>query len=73
MAIYGIYFDFNKSDVKPESEPALNEIANLFSGNPNLKVFIVGHTDNVGGVDFNLKLSQARAEKLGFQNSAPAT
>ena len=44
----GIYFDFNKSDVKPESEPALNEIAKLLSGSPNLKVFIVGHTDNVG-------------------------
>jgi len=64
VAIYGIYFDFNKSDVKPESEPALNEIAKLFSGNPNLKVFIVGHTDNVGGVDFNLKLSQARADAV---------
>jgi len=64
VAIYGIYFDFNKSDVKPESEPALNEIAKLLSGNPNLKVFIVGHTDNVGGVDYNLKLSQTRADAV---------
>ena len=64
VAIYGIYFDFNKSDVKPESEPALNEIAKLLTGNPNLKVFIVGHTDNVGGVDFNMKLSQARADAV---------
>ena len=61
VAIYGIYFDFNKSDVKPESEPALNEIAKLLSGNPNLKVLIVGHTDNVGGIDYNMKLSLARA------------
>jgi OOP family OmpA-OmpF porin len=59
VAIYGIYFDFNKSDVKPESAPALKEIAKLLAG--NLKAFIVGHTDNVGGVDFNMKLSQARA------------
>jgi outer membrane protein OmpA-like peptidoglycan-associated protein len=64
VAIYGIYFDFNKSDVKPESEPALQEISKLLSGNPNLKVFIVGHTDNVGGVDFNMKLSQARADAV---------
>ena len=64
VAIYGIYFDFNKSDVKPESEPALNEIAKLLSGNPNLRVFIVGHTDNVGGVDYNMKLSQARADAV---------
>jgi len=64
VAIYGIYFDFNKSDVKPESEPALQEINKLLSGNPNLKVFIVGHTDNVGGVDYNMKLSQARADAV---------
>jgi OmpA-OmpF porin, OOP family len=64
VAIYGIYFDFNKSDVKPESEPALQEISKLLSGNPNLKVFIVGHTDNIGGVDFNMKLSQARADAV---------
>ena len=64
VAIYGIYFDFNKSDVKPESEPALQEISKLLSGNPSLKVFIVGHTDNVGGVEFNMKLSQARADAV---------
>jgi len=64
VAVYGIYFDFNKSDVKAESEPALQEIIKLLSGNPSLKVFIVGHTDNVGGVDFNMKLSQARADAV---------
>jgi outer membrane protein OmpA-like peptidoglycan-associated protein len=64
VAIYGIYFDFNKSDVKPESDPALQEINKLLSNNPNLKVFIVGHTDNVGGVDYNMKLSQARADAV---------
>ena len=64
VAIYGIYFDFNKSDVKPESDPALQEINTLLSNNPNLKVLIVGHTDNVGGVDYNMKLSQARADAV---------
>jgi len=64
VAIYGIYFDFNKSDLRPESEPALNEIAKLLTGNPNLKVFVVGHTDNVGGVDYNMKLSQTRADAV---------
>jgi OOP family OmpA-OmpF porin len=64
VAIYGIYFDFNKSDIKPESDPALQEIGKFLSGNPNLKVFIVGHTDNVGGIDYNMKLSQARADAV---------
>jgi len=64
VAIYGIFFDFNKSDVKPESDPALQEISKLLSAYPSLKVFIVGHTDNVGGVDYNMKLSQARADAV---------
>jgi OOP family OmpA-OmpF porin len=64
VAIYGIYFDFNKSDVKPESEPALNEIAKLLSGSPSLKILIVGHTDNVGGIEYNMKLSLARANAV---------
>lgn len=64
VAIYGVYFDFNKSEVKPESEPALSEIAKLLTSNPSLKVFVVGHTDNVGGVDYNMKLSQARADAV---------
>jgi OmpA-OmpF porin, OOP family len=61
VAIYGIYFDFNKSDIKPESEPALIQIARLLSSSPNLKVLIVGHTDNVGGLEYNMTLSLARA------------
>jgi outer membrane protein OmpA-like peptidoglycan-associated protein len=63
-AVYGIYFDVNKADVKPESEPALKEIARLLSGNPNLKVYVVGHTDDVGGLDYNMKLSHARADAV---------
>lgn len=64
VAIYGIYFDFNKSDVKSESDATLSEIAKLLRGAPNLKVFVVGHTDNVGTVDYNMKLSQARADAV---------
>jgi outer membrane protein OmpA-like peptidoglycan-associated protein len=64
VAIYGIYFDFNKADVKPESDSTLKEIAKLLSQNPNLKLYVVGHTDNVGGFDYNMKLSQARAEAV---------
>ena len=64
VAIYGIYFDTGKSDMKPESEPALDEIAKLLKGNPPLKVFIVGHTDMVGDPAANVKLSQARAQAV---------
>jgi outer membrane protein OmpA-like peptidoglycan-associated protein len=61
IALYGILFDFNQAVVKPESEPALTEIAKYLSDPPGTKVLIVGHTDNVGSYAFNLDLSQRRA------------
>jgi outer membrane protein OmpA-like peptidoglycan-associated protein len=64
VAIYGIYFDTAKSDLKPESEPALAEIAKLLSAHADLKVYIVGHTDMVGDAASNVKLSQARAQSV---------
>lgn len=63
-AVYGIYFDTNKAVVKPESQPALAEIAKLLAANPALKLNVVGHTDSVGTVEANLKLSQARADAV---------
>jgi outer membrane protein OmpA-like peptidoglycan-associated protein len=50
--------------VKPESEPALKEIAKLLGQRPDLNVFVVGHTDSVGDVGHNLKLSRARANAV---------
>ncbi len=64
VAIYGIYFDFGKADVKPESEPVLKEITNLLQQNPNLKLHVVGHTDNVGELTYNMELSKARADAV---------
>ena len=64
VAVYGIYFDFNKADVKPESEPVLKEIANLLKQNPKLNLYIVGHTDNIGTLTANMDLSQRRAEAV---------
>ena len=64
IAIYGIHFDTDKTEVKPESETVLKEVPKLLSQNPSLKLYIVGHTDNVGEFDYNMKLSQARAESV---------
>jgi outer membrane protein OmpA-like peptidoglycan-associated protein len=63
-AVYGINFDTGKSTIKPESAQAIGEIAKLLTADPSLKVFVVGHTDTVGGVDSNIKLSQDRAEAV---------
>jgi outer membrane protein OmpA-like peptidoglycan-associated protein len=61
VALYGIYFDFNKAELKPESDTTLGEIAKLLSATPALRLLVVGHTDNVGSFQFNLDLSQRRA------------
>ena len=64
IALYGIFFDFDKADIKPESKPALDEIAKLLADSPDLRVLIVGHTDNVGKFDYNIKLSERRAKAV---------
>ncbi|MFC4625023.1 OmpA family protein [Daeguia caeni] len=64
VAIYGIYFDFDKAELKPESLPQLNELASLLSGRPELNVLVVGHTDGEGTFDYNLALSQRRAQAV---------
>ena len=61
VALYGIEFDFNKAEIKPESEPVIAEIAKLLTGKPGLKVIVTGHTDSVGDFEFNRDLSQRRA------------
>lgn len=63
-SVYGIYFDTGKWDVKPESEPALKEIAKMLKADPKLKLYVVGHTDNVGAFDYNVKLSNSRADAV---------
>ena len=58
---YGIYFDFNKDTLKPESEPVLKEISQAMTDNPDWKLTVEGHTDNIGGDSYNLELSKRRA------------
>jgi OmpA-OmpF porin, OOP family len=61
VAVYGIYFDTDKAELKPESTPALAEIVKMLAGDAKLKLYVVGHTDNVGLFAHNVKLSQDRA------------
>ena len=63
-SVYGIYFDFNKADIKPESEPVIKEVAKLLHENGGLNLYVVGHTDNVGDIGYNMKLSKARADAV---------
>ncbi|RPH50581.1 MAG: OmpA family protein [Desulfobacteraceae bacterium] len=64
VSIYGIYFDTGKSEIKPESDAAISEIAKLIKNDGALKLYVVGHTDNAGSFDSNMKLSKDRAEAV---------
>jgi outer membrane protein OmpA-like peptidoglycan-associated protein len=64
VAVYGIHFDTGKSELKPDSAPALAEIAKLLKNKPDLKVYVVGHTDMVADLGTNVALSQARAQAV---------
>ena len=61
VAIYGIYFDSGKAVIKRKSDKSLKEIAKLLKQNPSLKLFVVGHTDSDGQLDYNMGLSNRRA------------
>jgi outer membrane protein OmpA-like peptidoglycan-associated protein len=67
IALYGIYFDTDRAEVKPESRPTLEQIAKLLTANVGLSVFIVGHTDNQGPFAYNLDLSRRRAEAIAAE------
>ena len=63
IALY-INFDTAKADIKPESQPVIDEIVALLRNNRAINVSIEGHTDNVGGAPANQKLSEARAKAV---------
>ena len=64
IALYGIYFDTDKAVVKKESKPTLDEITKMLKESPNMKILIVGHTDDQGAFQYNQKLSQKRANAV---------
>jgi outer membrane protein OmpA-like peptidoglycan-associated protein len=64
VAVYNIYFDSGKAELKSESDEALRKIADFLKENPDLELYVVGHTDSRGGLEFNLDLSARRAEAV---------
>ena len=63
-SIYGVHFDTGKATIKPESSECLEQVVKLLTNNPSWKMQIEGHTDNVGGKEVNLNLSQQRADAV---------
>jgi OmpA-OmpF porin, OOP family len=64
IALQGIHFDHNQATIKEESNPLLSEIAGFLKQNPTVVIFVVGHTDMTGEVQYNIDLSSRRARAV---------
>ena len=64
MILRGINFDFDKYNIKPQFEAVLNEAAATLMKRPEIKIVIEGHTDSIGSVEYNQKLSERRAKSV---------
>lgn len=60
-ALEEVQFEFGSSELKASSHKVLDEIASIMKSHKDAKLSINGHTDNVDGKDFNLRLSESRA------------
>ncbi|MFO7650588.1 MAG: OmpA family protein, partial [bacterium] len=61
LTLRGVYFEFAKALLRPESFIALNEAAQILKDNPDIRVEIQGHTDSIGSDRSNQTLSERRA------------
>lgn len=57
-----IYYDYDKWDIKDEAKPTLNTLVNLLKDNPQIKIQLSSHTDCRGDDQYNMDLSQKRAQ-----------
>jgi outer membrane protein OmpA-like peptidoglycan-associated protein len=64
FVLQNVFFDFNSSLLKPESYSELNKLAEFIKSNPAMRIKIEGHTDNIGDTEYNLRLSEDRAEAV---------
>jgi outer membrane protein OmpA-like peptidoglycan-associated protein len=64
LNIRNIYFDYDRSILKPASYPELRKLAQVLKEDPELKAEIRGHTDSHGGEEYNQRLSQSRADAV---------
>lgn len=64
VQLHDILFDLDKATLKAESSKQLQDVVTLLKQNPALKIEVQGHTDDQGAEDYNMKLSQSRAETV---------
>lgn len=65
--VENIFFNSESSDLKPESEAAIQQLYQLLNAYPTMRIKIGGYTDNTGNESTNMKLSKLRAETVKLQ------
>ncbi len=64
VRLNNVFFDFNKYELKPESYPELDRVVTFLNDYANIEIELSGHTDNIGSHDYNMKLSENRANAV---------
>jgi outer membrane protein OmpA-like peptidoglycan-associated protein len=64
IRLNNVFFDFDKYVLKEESHPELNRTIKFLLDNPEERILVSGHTDNIGNTEYNQNLSQKRAEAV---------
>jgi len=64
IVLRGIHFDFDKSNIKAEWVPVLDEAASILKDNPNINIVVEGYTDSIGTEAYNQALSERRARSV---------
>ena len=64
IVLRGVNFDFNKSNIRRDAVPILDEAVKTLKDNPGIRVEVDGYTDSIGSVAYNLRLSQRRADSV---------
>ncbi len=64
VVLDGIFFDYDKATLQPESSEALQAVADFITENPEMNFYVVGHTDSRGDIGYNMSLSKARADAV---------
>ena len=64
IVLHNIYFEFDKSDLHPRSDKELQQLVAIMDANAEMEIEIIGHTDDMGTQEYNLKLSTLRARAV---------
>jgi len=65
LVLRGVHFDFNKSKIRPGDAAILDEAADILKAHSDVNIYVDGYCDAIGSEEYNLKLSQRRADAVG--------